>query len=347
MRKTLPLLCVALLLSLLVPPGHADDRVAVFVLAGQSNMEGKAKDALWETGAASEETASLFVHLRTDDGWRVRDDVFIRFLDRHGPLTLGYGSPGRTGVELEFGTVVGDAFDQPVLLIKTAWGGHSLYRKFRPPSAGVPEERVAADLQKAIDRTARDNEKHGRADAPPPVAELRELYGSSYRALLAEVRETLADLDTLFPELAGREPHLAGFVWFQGWNDQYEGAETEYAANLEHLIRDVRRDLEAPDLPFVIGVMGQNMSEPAAGPMQVIQQAQLAMPRVAGFEGTVRAVPTDVLVDRAAEALYPTWREDTAAWERVGSDHPYHYLGSAIWHLRMGRAFGEAMLELQ
>ena len=30
----------------------------------------------------------------------------------------------------------------------------------------------------------------------------------------------------------------------------------------------------------------------------------------------------------------------------MGSDRPYHYLGSAIWFNRIGRAFGKAMVEL-
>jgi hypothetical protein len=52
------------------------------------------------------------------------------------------------------------------------------------------------------------------------------------------------------------------------------------------------------------------------------------------------------LVDAAAEQLYPTWQKDQEAWKRVGSDHRYHYLGSAIWFARIGRALGEAMWEL-
>ena len=94
-------------------------------------------------------TKQLFAHLRKDDKWIVRDDVFVKFLDRHGPLTIGFGSPGRTGVELEFGTLMGNHFEEPVVLIKAAWGGHSLFKNFRSPSAGYP---TAAVLQKELDQ---------------------------------------------------------------------------------------------------------------------------------------------------------------------------------------------------
>ena len=81
-------------------------------------------------------------------------------------------------------------------------------------------------------------------------------------------------------------------------------------------------------------------------PLLVIQQAQEAMEKVPGFAGNVKAVRTDVLVDKAAEELYPTWKQNFEEWQKTGSDHAYHYLGSAIWHLRMGGAFAEAMLEM-
>lgn len=293
--------------------------VPVFVLAGQSNMEGKARNALFDRQAAAAATQALFAPYRDDGRWRTRRDVFVNFLDRRGPLTLGFGSPECTGVELAFGRAVGEHFAAPVLLIKTAWGGHSLQKQFRPPSAGMPE--VVADQD-------------------------REVFGSSYRAMIADVRSTLAHADEWFPALRGRQKRIAGFVWFQGWNDQYGGAEREYEHNLRCLIADVRKDLGAPALPIVIGVMGQNGSQPAQGPMLVIQRAQLAMNDVAEFHGTVRAVRTDALVDTAAEALYPHWEEHKAAWDAIGSDREYHYYGSAIWHLRMGDAFAAAMLEL-
>lgn len=329
-------------------PLTADEApVRVFILAGQSNMEGKAQNKLLEYQASAPGTAENFAHLRTDGKWIERDDVLIKYFGRRGKLTIGYGSPDRTGVELEFGNVMGDHFEEPVLLIKTAWGGHSLVRNFRPPSAGLPpQEELEKELADAIQVVQQNNEKHQREHPMPTMNEIISRYGLSYREMLKEVRETLKDSENLFPELEGKKLEISGFVWFQGWNDQYGGAENEYASNMAHFIRDLRKDLERPDLPVVIGVMGQNGSEEAQGTMKVIQEGQLGLEKLPEFEGNVKAVRTDVLVDKAAETLYPEWKKDTEAWEKVGSDHGYHYLGSAIWFNRMGRAFGEAMLEL-
>lgn len=342
-----PMSVVAVGLLAFAVAADAGDKVKVFILAGQSNMEGKARDKLAEYQANDPGTADHFKHLRHEGEWKVREDAWIKFLERHGGLGMGYGSRDCTGVELEFGNALADHFDEPVLLIKAAWGGHSLYEPFRPPSAGLPsEEKLGEQLEQARRRVIADNEKNQR-DAPlPTMEEIKERYGSSYRNLMKEVEETLANRDTLFPALAGREPEIAGFVWFQGWNDQYGGAELEYASNMQHFIDDVRKDLDAPKLPFVIGLMGQNGSEPAKGAMLTIQEAQLAMEVVPEFAGNVKAVRTDVLVDEAAEALFPTWRENTEQWDKVGSDFAYHYYGSPIWFNRMGKAFGEAMLEL-
>jgi alpha-galactosidase len=320
--------------------------VRVFILAGQSNMEGKAPNALLDHQAADPKTKDLFAHLRRDDQWIVRDDVFIKFLERKGPLTVGYGSPGRTGVELEFGTVMGNCFDEPVLLIKPAWGGHSLYKLFRPPSAGFPAEDVLRkELQQARERVTKNNEKNRKDDPLPTMEEIKEPYGSSYRAMMAEVKDVTGHYAAMFPELNGRALQLAGFVWFQCWNDQY-GAENEYESNMKRFIEDVRKDLGAPKLPFVIGLMGQNGSKPAKGAMLTIQQAQLAMHDVTEFKGNVKAIRTDVLVDKAAEELYPAWQQNPEQWKLTGGDHPYHYLGSAIWFNRIGAAMGEAMKEL-
>ena len=160
--------------------------------------------------------APLFEHLRDAHGqWAVRDDVWVRYQREqgpllHGPLTMGfsvYGDAHHFGPELQFGWVMGDYFSNQVLLIKTAWGGKSLYKDFRPPSSGGE-------------------------------------VGPYYTKMIAEVREALANLKTDFPSYDGRGYELAGFVWYQGWNDGCEPktAVPQYETNLVNLIKDVRRN---------------------------------------------------------------------------------------------------------
>ena len=86
-------LVLAVLLALPASLQAAAKPVKVFILAGQSNMEGKAKLSLLEYQAGQPATRDLFKHLRKDDKWLEREDVWIKFLDRKGKLTVGYGSP--------------------------------------------------------------------------------------------------------------------------------------------------------------------------------------------------------------------------------------------------------------
>src|SRR4029079_13949971 len=197
--------------------------VKVFILAGQSNMEGQAvadregKDYNFGKGTlktlmADPDKAPLFKHLKNDKGqWTVRQDVWVRYQPekgplKAGPLTLGFTPyPGRHhfGPELQFGHVLGDHFDNQVLLIKTAWGGKSLFSDFRPPSSGGE-------------------------------------VGPYYKKMLAEVREALAHLKTDFPSYDSLGYELAGFVWYHGWNDGVDprNAVPEYERNLVNLIKD-------------------------------------------------------------------------------------------------------------
>ena len=151
----IPLLIATISVGMLSAPQA--EAVKVFILAGQSNMEGKVQRKLIDHQATDAKTSDIFKHLRDGDQWKVRDDVQIKYLAAHGGLTVGYGSGDRTGVELEFGTVLGDKFEEPVLLIKTAWGGHSLYKLFRSPSAGMPAERIEVVQESPPEKAANIN----------------------------------------------------------------------------------------------------------------------------------------------------------------------------------------------
>lgn len=340
-RRFLLLFLVAAMGGLLTPlveAAEARTPVKVFILAGQSNMEGKAKMSLLEYQVAQPATRPLFEKFQKDGKWAERDDVWIKFLERKGPLTAGYGSPKCIGPELQFGWTVGDRYDEPVLLIKTAWGGRSLWRDFRPPSAGFPAaaalEKMLADARKKKPETTLDD--------------IKKSFGASYREMLAEVSGTLGDLRKHFPALDGRATELAAFIWFQGWNDMISASYTaEYTTNLVHFIRDVRKDFRAPKLPFVIAQMGVDGTN-AGKNIATFKAAQAAVMDFPEFKGNVALVKTDVLWDYEAEAVFKKgWRENIDEWNKVGSDYPYHYLGSAKGLCRIGQACAEAALELR
>ena len=372
------LLLFALGMAWVVSPIAADKKpVKVFLLAGQSNMEGKGRiDPLLNHQIRAPETKAFFAHFHNDGKYIERDDVWINYLKRRGKLTVGYGSPGRIGLELEFGHVMGNHFEEPVLLIKTAWGGKSIGRDFRPPSSGLQSKEKIDEfvenmcrrdynnlIRREWDEAKKKNPKITRKEIEAKSdasidgirlakgdeyrKEVIESYGHYYRLMMSEIKTTLAELKTRFPDYDGRGYEIAGFVWFQGWNDMYNGFQDEYAVNMKNFIRDVRNDLAKPDLPFVIGIMGQNGFAPAKGNMAIVKAAQASMNDVPEFAGNVRAIPTDVHWDKRADAAFPTWRDNVAEWEKLGSDFPYHYLGSTITFTRIGRALGKALLELR
>ena len=284
--------------------------VRAFILAGQSNMEGKARNALLDFQATDEKTAEHYAHLRDGDKWAVRDDVFIKFLGRKGPLTTGFGSNGCTGMELEFGYAMGEHFEDPVVLIKAAWGGHSLSHNFRPPSAGDPGD-------------GKD-------------------FGESYKNMMKEFTDMKENYKKHFPELKSAEFEIEGLVWFQGFNDKFGNSPGQYEENMKHFINDVRNEVGKPNLPFVICGIGTHGSKAASGSNKTVLDAQMAMNKVEN----VKAFPTGPLVDKAAEELFPKWKENEEEWKKTGSDRPYHYFGSGIWYGRIGKTAATNMIEL-
>ena len=191
-------------------------------------------------------------------------------------------------------------------------------------------------------------QKNKNRDEPLTMDEVQSTFGQAYREMLAEIEDTLAQLDTYAPGAAGREWQLAGLVWFQGWNDMINDQYTaEYAENMAHFIRDVRRDLNSPDLPVVIGQMGVDGMN-ANPKLETFKSAQAEPASLPEFQGNVAVVETDQYWDTAAEEVFKRgWKENIDQWNRVGSDYPYHYLGSGKTMLRIGNAFAAAMVQLQ
>jgi len=326
MKQTIQLIPVFLLATLAAshPAEAATQPVRVFILAGQSNMEGHgfiAAETKRNGGKGSLEflvkdaaTAKRFAHLVDAAGqWRTRDDVWITYLDRKGLLTVGYGARQEMiGPELGFGWVMGDALDEPVLLIKCAWGGKSLAVDFRPPSAGKPPYSLGEKADVAI--------------AQDPA-----IVGKYYREMLVLTKAALANLKDLVPGSDGRYV-LSGFGWHQGWNDRINDKfNAEYESNLARFIRDIRKDLGAPSLPFVIAETGMSGPEEKHPRALSLMKAQAAVAERPEFKGNVAFVSTKEF-----------WRSQDQSPNGQG----YHWNSNAETHYLIGDAMGEAMKRL-
>lgn len=298
----------------LAQPGKAP--VKIFILAGQSNMEGQGvadlegKDYNQGKGTLNyllkdPAKAPLFKHLKDEKGqWTVRQDVWAWYKPEDGPVKAGplalgftvYGGKHHFGPELQFGHVMGDCLGNQVLLIKTAWGGKSLYKDFRPPSSGGE-------------------------------------VGPYYTKMLQDVREALANLKKDFPAYDGGGYELAGFVWYHGWNDGCDpkNAVPEYEANLVNLIKDVRKDLKAPNLPVVVGELTGPWVK-AEGQWAALRKAQADAAARPEFKGTVAFVETHDFVRKPEESPCP--------------GHGHHEFANAETYFLVGNALGEGMKSL-
>ena len=323
--------------------------VKVFFLVGQSNMEGKGNPIHLDTYKDDALIKPTYAGLKDGDGWRVRDDVWITYPSKaqgakHGALTVGYGTKGEDsiGPEFGFGHTVGNGIDEHVVLIKIAWGGKSVAVDFRPPGAPPADAEIDALLERAKKRKPQTSR-----------AEAAERFGHYYRETVRHAKAELAAIGERFPDLKNPEPQIAGFIWHQGFNDlvnrdQKNEKFASYTQRLAQFIRDIRKDLNAPQMPFVIGELSTG-GIPNRGDFQAAQQAVADMPE---FEGNVSFVPTAEYYDTAAHELYLKgfWKgteEQKAQWRAVGNDRPYHYLGSGKTYYLKGVAFGHAVLKMQ
>lgn len=332
--------CCVLATALFTAVADGGDTVKVYILAGQSNMQGKASLVTLAHQIKDETRKATFAHLHDGKGnYKVRDDVFIDFLDRHGKLEVGYGSRGRFGPELGFGWTVGEASDEPVLIIKAAYGGRSLFRDFRSPTAGFPsDDHLSAELEKAKKR-----------NPDVTIEDVKQMYGFAYRDMMGEVEKVKENYETLFPALKGKKLEMAGFVWFQGWNDMINATNSAaYTENMVHFVHDVRKDLGTPKLPFVIGQMG--VGGPFTGEDKSADKKELFKARQMAAADQLEncaCVVTDKYWDPVANEAYKVWRKDIDAWRHHGDDHGYHYLGSPLIIYRIGEAFGKQMLKME
>ena len=312
------------------PPGNG--KVKVFILAGQSNMQGK---GVIETGRdpnnfANTSLAGGLGSLRNmlnknpnkygyladpanpvggNPGWIARSDVWITYWsdpgtgeNRRGNLDTNFGNIGegsRLGPEYGFGLEVGSQLADRVLLIKYAFGGKSLAVDYRPPGAV----------------TARGG-----------------VVGPYYTGMVGTVHQVLNNLATYFPVYTGGGYEIVGLGWHQGYNDRVNSTYVaEYEANLTNLIKDLRTEFGVPNMPVSIGNTG--MANAPSGPGSLIEaQGNVAdpvkHPEFAGTVVTVDTRPYDYGQALGASSEDYHWYWNSESYFNIGAD-----MGKAIMSL--------------
>ncbi|MGF1581958.1 MAG: sialate O-acetylesterase [Gemmataceae bacterium] len=313
----------------------------VFLLAGQSNMQGHAHIRTLDHLGKDPKYGHLLKKIKNENGtWVTRKDVWVAYPERkkYGNLTVGYGANDqKVGPMLMFGTIIGDYYkDHQVLIIKTAWGGRSVAVDFRPPSSGRITFEIKGGLAKRLQKDP-------------------EAVGKTYREMVSQVRDVLKNLKQHFPQYQGQGYEIVGFAWFQGWNDMINQTFVdEYSKNLANLIRDLRKDLNVPKMKVVIGELSVGGENKKNKRMLAFRKAQADVAEVPEFKGTVAFVPTVKYWDvDAHEFLQKNWvrrkwssPEAKKKWETMGSNYPFHYMGSGKVYSLIGYGLAESMKEL-
>lgn len=375
------------------------DPLKVYILAGQSNMEGHAKLSSFDHIGMDPKTAPILKEMRGASGEPVElEDVWITYRTGKeedqpgvGKLTAGFGARrvstedgGKIGPEFTFGIYTRKLVNKPVLIIKTAWGGKSINTDFRPPSAG-PYQFNKKQLETF--------KKQGK-DIAKMKAERNAKVGHYYRMMMDHVRSVLNDPGKVHPGYNAEDGYeLGGFVWFQGWNDMVDsgtypdrgnkGGYDKYSEVMAHFIRDVRRELKSPKLPFVIGVMGAGGPTDLYGPRQkryknthqYFRDSMAAPASLPEFKGNVTAVLTEKYWDLELDAVdqkrgelrskEKELKEEGLSKKEISNqlkgieaklftardrellkgitNADYHYKGSAKIMAQIGKAFAEAL----
>jgi Carbohydrate esterase, sialic acid-specific acetylesterase len=371
----------------------------VYLMSGQSNMQGFCNVKTFPAIEADPVTKPIYEKMVTPDGSpRMIENVWISTSgcskdDSPGQLTVGYGGGrkgGNIGPELTFGIYMQEHLKEPILLIKPAWGGKSLCQDFRPPSAGIHPLHL-----KAQEEMRKENKDTTEMDK-----EYAENTGKYYRMMIAHAKTVLADIKKVYPAYdASQGYELKGFLWFQGENDFGQqdtypnpgepGGFDEYSRLLACLIRDVRKELNAPKMNAVIGVLGFNgeletkrfrqIEDKHIPWLREFRKAMAAPADMPEFKGQVAAVSTQEFWDPRLEELQGRWKqvkaksgelkeglskdekkkamdeylktlynpEEWKLMETGVSNACYHYLGSAKIMSRIGKAFAEAMIQLE
>jgi alpha-galactosidase len=218
------------------------------------------------------------------------------------------------------------------------------------------EKKYAADLAtyeekiKDADDNAKKKLRKPRKPKQPrkPKPFNMDNAGVNYRMMNEAIHTVLDNLKGNHPDYdPGKGYEISGFVWFQGFNDQFNTEyHGNYTENMKLFIQDVRKEYKAPDMPFIIGVLGTSQTEEKVA-QNAVSVAQREAAKAREFKDNVLAVEsyTEYALD-SLKVYNSGWADHYSQWDTVGSDRPYHYLGSGKFFVRFGDALATAMATL-
>jgi hypothetical protein len=293
----------------------------------------------------------------------------------NGPLSIGWGGLySKIGPEYAFGIAMEEKLDAPILIIKVAWGGTQLCSSWRSPSNPDRLESATNKAHRLVqNEILRKKAQAEGKEFKPHQPQIKKSPGDLWHDLKFHeyIKNVLADLGKYHPEYDPAIGHdIAGLVWFQGHSDADHTDGLEYKSNMAHFIRDIRKEVKAPEMPVVIGTVSTAVHTPRYNSSSLVQ-SQLAVAKMPEFKGTVTTVPTITYYPTELELLftklkgiekqvnnakkqgkpepailktddYKKWRHyrDTAI-----SNKGYHYMGSAEFFVETGDAYASAMVD--
>ena len=322
-------------------PADMSKPVKVFIIMGQSNTleMGRVKGDKEGTLEHAVKKENLYPFMVDDAGnWTTRQDVRnVHTQGSGGPAGRGgvrrndwlTVSGGKIGIETGIGHHLGNALDEPVLILKSSIGNRSLGWDLLPP--GSPRHEVETTEKKTgkkitlVTPAFKDEVRYPswtKGEVPEPPKHNWHA-GLQYIGDVARAKAVLKDLDKHYP--GGKGYEVVGFLWWQGDKDRYNAAHSAmYGKNLVQLFKALRKEFNAPKAKMVVATLGQTNKEKAAGNEKMIIDGMFAFG--AAHKGEVAIVYTNPI--------------------SMGSSSNAHYGGNAKTYMNVGLGMGEAMVKL-
>ncbi len=315
-------------------PADMTKPVKVFILLGQSNMVGMGKVKGAEGSLENAvKNKQKYPYLVDDAGnWVARNDVrFVQYMSGKGPLNNDWLAVkgGKIGVEFAVGHILGNALEEPVMILKACIGNRALGWDLLPPGS----ERIEA-VKKDKSGAEKTYVYAGYKDSPAnwekgtePV-KIGWYAGKQWDDDTGDAKKALADLEKHYPGAKGSE--VAGFFFWQGEKDAGDPVWAEnYEKNLVNFIKALRKEFNAPNAKFVLGTMGEATKDRTDNTGKILQ-AHLAVDGNSGkhpeFKGNVATIYTNPMAQ--------------------GGGGNGHYGGNAEVYMDVGEAMGQAMAEM-